>query len=167
MVLATGLRPCTRVAASELGSMAARASSRGSLPRIGVSVEAAVTAQADEYSGPCLSKRVERQSELDGVVARVEDKQRRGISRWEQPHETSDLDGSQVVNALSWTQPLDIKWRGPTVPCETQLWDPLIRPARDNGLAGGMTGGVVLTLHTGRGPMDSQATHVLTNHVRT
>src|SRR5260221_1838424 len=121
--------PRGRQVADELHAMASRTAG----PWLGgwVRVEAPPSPQAHQESGAC---RTESLRQLDRVVASVEDEPGQGGVSGQVGEEGGDLLGGHRVAVLLGAQSPNTQGSGPTLPRETQLGDPGIGPACDDGL---------------------------------
>ena len=90
---------------------------------------------------------------LGGVVASVEDEQRRRSIRREPADESGDLVHCRRVGVLPGMDALDVERGGPAIPGEGELSQPLVRPASDDRLSSRVARGmvVVAALRTGFG----------------
>lgn len=117
--------------------------------RVGVSVKAAIAAQADQDRG---SRLPETQRQLDRIIASVEDEQGYGrIRRWQPMDKRFDLLDSHSVSIFERMHTLDVEWGGPAIAGEAELGDPLVSPAGDNGLPSGVAGRVIIEASLGAG----------------
>jgi hypothetical protein len=82
--------------------------------------------------------------ELDGVVARIEEEPGQPALSWQVGKEGRDLLGGEHIGILLRAQPPYAQGRCPALAGETELRNPRIRPAGDDGLAGGMARGMVV-----------------------
>jgi site-specific DNA recombinase len=126
-------RPGGRVGAVELGAVAAGPAGGAGWAWWRVGVEAAVRAQPHQHRHLLLGQ---IEGELGGVVAAIEDEQRHPPAGVQAANQRADLARSGLVGVVGRVQPAGIHRRGPGVPGEAQLADPLERPAGDDRLAG-------------------------------
>src|SRR5215211_5731636 len=140
-MLGGGLWPGTRISALHLRPVATRASDVcGRIREARVAVEAPPRSQANE---DLARTPLEPSLQLDRVVARVEDEQ--GDDPFFKPaHQSLDLLGGDHVGLLGGPDALYVHGGTPTLAGETQLCDPLVGPARHDGLSGGVSGGMVV-----------------------
>jgi hypothetical protein len=98
-----------------------------------VAVEAPPRPQADE---DLARAPLQCSLHLDGVVARVEDEQREGLSFFEPTQQSPDLLGGDLVDVLGGSDAHHVHGSGPTLAHEVELGDELVGPACDDRLAG-------------------------------
>jgi site-specific DNA recombinase len=140
-------RPGSRVGAVELGPVAAWPARAAGWPWWRVGVEAAVGSQPHQHRHGNLGK---VQGQLGRVVAAVEHKPWHRPAGRQPTKQRADLASGLLVGVVQRVQPLGVDQRGPGVPGEAQLRDPLERPAGDDRLAGRMPRGVVVVAPLGR-----------------
>jgi len=105
-----------------------------------VTVEATPRSQTDEdLARACL----EPSLDLDRVVARVEDE--KGDNPFFKPtQQCLHLPTSNLVSILGGADALYVDGSGPTLAHEVQLCDELVGPSSDDGLAGRVSGWMVV-----------------------
>jgi hypothetical protein len=112
-----------------------------------VGVEAAVGTQPHQHRHTLLGQ---VKAELGGVVAAVEHKPWRRRAGGQPLKQRADLRRGGVVGVVQGMQPPGVDQSGPGVTLEADLSDPLIGPAGDDRLAGGVARGVVVVTPLGR-----------------
>jgi hypothetical protein len=115
-----------------------------------VAVEAASRSQTDE---DLASASLESLLQLDGVIARVEDKQGSSgpilLVLDQEAHERSQLLGGYLVGVLRRREALHVHGGNPTLADEIELRNELVRPACDDGLPGRVAGWMVVETSLG------------------
>jgi hypothetical protein len=106
-----------------------------------VGVEAAVAAEANQDGN---REFFHSSSQLGGVVARIEDEQRRWTLGRDAAEQVGDLFHGDNVGVLAWMDAPHIEWGSPAVLREAELGQPLVRPAGHDRLPGGVAGGVIV-----------------------
>ena len=133
--LGVGGGPGRGVRQGEAGAVAARTAAGARRRRLGVGME--VAADPDQRLGPGAGQ---PGAEGDGVVAGVEDEQRDGLVLGQEPHEAFHLVDGGRGGVLAGGDAPGVEGGGPAVGRPVELGDPLIGPAGDDGLAGGVAG---------------------------
>jgi hypothetical protein len=134
--------PGRRSLAGKLGTVDARAATLGGRHcwwRVGI--EAAVGTQADQNGNGELLQPL---GHLGRVVARIKDEQRYRPVRRRSADDSRDLRDRHGIGVLTRMHPSHIKRGGPAIAREVELSQPLVRPARDDRLPGGVAGGMVI-----------------------
>ncbi len=143
-------RPGLRPGAVELAPVAAWAPRWSGCGRVGVGIEAATGTQPDEHGGTSMAARAWRHGHggtgiaqdlrhLNRIVASLEDKPGQWtVSRKALEQGGDRLGGDHVAVGVRF-QASHADWRSPALANQAELGDPVIRPARDHRLAGGVT----------------------------
>ena len=133
--LGVGLAPAGRVRTPEPGAVTAGPAGRAGGCRGGVGIEDPVGADADQHAGPGV-----RQSgaERDRIVAGVEHEQWQLTVVGEAPDEALHLGDGCCHRVRARRDAPGVEGGGPAVGCPVELADPLIGPAGDDRLAGGV-----------------------------
>src|SRR5215211_2695148 len=138
--------PGARIIALHLRSVATRTSDVfRRVAQARVAVEAAPRPQADE---DLARTSLEPSLHLDRVVTRVEDEQR-DDPFFKPAQQSLDLLGGDHVGVLGGPDALYVHGGGPALAGEAQLCNPLVGPACDDGLAGGVAGRMVIVAALG------------------
>ncbi len=139
-VLGRGGQPGGRVGAGELVAMTAGPTGGGSCRGIGISVEAAVLAQAHQGRDAGCAQGERR---LHGVIAGIEDKEGHRTVRWQAVHQRGDLRRRHALGVRAGMDALRLQRCRPTIVAQAELVDPLVGLARHDELAGRVARGVV------------------------
>jgi Recombinase/Recombinase zinc beta ribbon domain len=107
----------------------------------GLRVETAPGAKAHQNSGAGVTQRL---SELNGIVASIEEEPGQRIFPRQVRDKGGDLLGSHRIDILLGTQALHAHRRRPTLASEADLGDPGIGPTCDDGLPCGVARGVIV-----------------------
>ena len=128
--------------------MPARMPARRSCYRL--RIEAAIRAQSHQQTNRQIPKQL---GQLHRIIPRIEDKNRYLAMMWAALKQRPNLLRCDVVDILGRFHTPRRERRTPTVMPKTDLSQPLIRPAGDDGLAGGMAIVVMIIAASGSSPL--------------